>query len=200
MKRNILIWLTLLLWSCGPVAEAPEDQRQTRQQPQSPVADSPIETEIAPPKRHQGWIACGGRWTAGEGADIGAGYADQLGSGVLNAGITGEPLPGLLQRLPQLLDRKPEGIILEIGQEDEALNAPLKAFRKHLNALGSQLSEHPDLKLLILVSAREAAYRELIVAFAQKQGVLLYSGDFSGYPSAAAQHDALAGQIRQMLY
>ena len=198
MRHKVFVCLTLLLWSCGPVVETPEEQRPVRQQ--SSLPEGAHQMEAHPVKPHQGWIACGGRWTAGEGAGLGAGFADQLGAGVLNAGITGEPLPGLLQRLPQLLDRKPEGLILEVGQEDEALNAPPKAFQKHLNALGRQLGEHPGLKLLILVSAREAAYRELILEFAKKQGALVYSGDFSEAPPAAAQHNALAKQVRQMLY
>lgn len=200
MKYKALACMLLLLWSCGPVSETPEARDPARQQSQSSILANRMETEIVPPKPHQGWIACGGRWTAGEGADLGAGFADQLGAAVVNAGITGEPLPGLLQRLPQLLDRKPEGMILEIGQEDEALNAPLKAFQKHLNALGKQLIEYPDLKLVILVSAREAAYREPIVAFAKKHGAKLLSGDSFVHPLTATQHDALAKQVRQMLY
>ncbi len=200
MRYKALVCMLWLLWGCGPVAEAPEDQRQTRQQQQFPVVANPIETEIMPPKPHQGWIACGGRWTAGEGAGIGAGFADQLEAAVVNAGITGEPLPGLLQRLPQLLDRKPDGLILEVGQEDEALNAPPKAFQKHLNTLGTKLSEYPGLKLIVLVSAQDASYREPIAAFAEKQGAQLLSGDAFASPPTAVQHDALAEQVRQMLY
>lgn len=198
MRHKVLVCLTLLLWSCGPVAETPEERTPLRQQPQPPVVERQMET--FPAKPHQGWIACGGRWTAGEGADLGAGYADQLGAGVLNAGIAGEPLPGLLQRLPQILNRQPEGLILEIGHEDEVLNAPPKAFQKHLNELGKQLGKYPDLKLLILVSAREAAYRDPIVAFAKEQGAQLRSGDWFASPPTAAQHNILAERVRQMLY
>ncbi|MCR9100884.1 MAG: hypothetical protein NXI25_13080 [bacterium] len=200
MRHKEFVCIFLLLWSCSPVSETPEAQGPARQQLPPPAVAHPLGTETVPPKPHHGWIACGGRWTAGEGADIGAGFADQLGAGVVNAGITGEPLPGLLQRLPQLLGRQPDGLILEIGQEDEALNAPPKAFQKHLNALGQQLSEYPGLQLLIVVSAREAAYREPIVAFAKKQGAQLLSGDSLAYPPTAAQHDALAERVRQMLY
>lgn len=163
-----------------------------------PVVAETMET--SPVRLHKGWIACGGRWTAGEGASLGQGYVDQLGAGVLNAGIAGEPLPGLLQRLPKLLGRNPDGLILEIGQEDEALNAPPEAFQKHLTTLGKRLLKYPDLKVLVLVSAQESAYRDAVLAFAESQNALLLSDNYFEAPPTAAQHNALAEQVRQMLY
>ena len=197
MRYKAFIYLLLLLWSCSPVAEAPEEKAAIGEQNPPLVAEN---METSPVKLHKGWIACGGRWTAGEGASLGQGYADQLGAGVLNAGIAGEPLPGLLQRLPQLLGRKPQGLIIEIGQEDEALNAPPEAFQKHLTTLGKRLLKYPDLKVLILVSAQESAYRDAITTFAESQKAFLLSDDSFAAPPTAAQHNALAEQVRQMLY
>ncbi|MEQ8706975.1 MAG: SGNH/GDSL hydrolase family protein [Phaeodactylibacter sp.] len=197
MKYNWLIGILLLLWSCSPSVENTDAPAPV--QP-APEREPYTEDRLPDVKPHGGWIVCGGSWTAGQGADLGTGYADQLGERVVNAGISREPLPGLLQRLPLLLERGPEGLILEIGHDDEALEAPLEAFREHLNSLGQLLSAHPGLQLLIVVSATDPAYRQAVTAFAERQGAPTLNSDHFFHPPSSQSHLALARQIREMLY
>lgn len=197
MKHRILIAAAFLIWSCSP---DPTVRKQDIAIEQYPTA-SGIEASGATPavQPHQGWIACGGGWTAGIGADLGNGYADQLGERVVNAGVAGEPLPGLIERLPSLLERAPIGLILEIGHEDEALGAPLKSFQRHLNNLEQLLRPYAELELIVIVSARGETYQNAILDFAGRQSIPVVAHPYLSQPPNPQYHIDLARAIREML-
>jgi len=197
MKYCIGLAAVLFICSCNPNPTAPgqaapapgETAVQKEYAPEASLPLQPI----------RGWIVCGGSWTAGKGADLGAGYADQLGEDAVNAGISGEPLPGLLERLPKLLKQEPGGLILEIGYEDEALRAPVDAFKRHLDALEQLLRAYPGLSLLFIVSTTNEAYRKPILNSAKRlDAPTLTSPHFSKAPSSL-HHSALAQQLLEML-
>lgn len=197
MKTNGLISLLFLLWSCGTETKAPEQRAPV---PEPPSLHSFEQIAELPVQPHHGWIACGGGWTAGQGARLGAGYADLLGEKVINAGIAGETLSGLLRRLPTLLGRQPGGLILEIGREDEMQDITRKAFQNHLSALSRQLSTQPELKLLVIASTREETYLAPIREFAKNQGAPLMSGQYFAHPPTPQTQQILANQLRELLY
>lgn len=195
MKYLTWIGILLFLWSCKPETSVAEARRPAQRETAEDVATP----ASLPLRAHSGWIFCGGSWTAGKGADLGEGYADQLGDRVVNAGISGEPLPGLLERLPALLKRHPGGLALEVGYEDEALQAPVAAFQRHLNELEQVLQAHPGLQLLFIISATDEIYQNPILESAARLAAPTFRSPHFAAPPSPQQHTALAQQLRERL-
>lgn len=151
-----------------------------------------------------GWIACGGSLTLGGSAAASDAYPAALlqlpgvDGSLLNAAIAGETLAGLLQRLPILLSRQPQGLILELGHEDERTQTSMTDFQRQLG----QLEQLPttEIHLILIGTAKNADYIRAIKAFAQQQQASLLDGrsllDTSATPQA---HLALAQQLKPLM-
>ncbi len=189
-----------LLLSCNPDAPSVDGRRAA-----PPAAAEEASSASRPPINRlavpdfEGWIACGGGPTAGKGADLGAAYADLLAPLVLNAGIAGEPLPGLLDRLPVLLARRPGGLILEIGAEDATRKAPARQFKSYLRQLETLLSRESRLALVIIISTDAPAYRKPIESAAVRMGAEVLEGVPLLGPRAFEAHQQMAEALRPMV-
>ena len=195
MKANYLLGLLFMVYGCTNAVQSTDSVVNDKAEVTPDERTSVHAEALVMPKG--GWLVCGGRWTAGEGAELGEGYADLLGEGYINAGISGEPLPGLLQRLPLLLERQPKGLILEIGDEDQMLKAPLPAFQKHLTSLEQYIRSAPELKLLVIISATTPSFQKAITAFAERMGAPILDLAALKQPLNPEAHQQLAIQIRE---
>lgn len=189
--------LLLALLSCA--------QPSTDEQPPKPEPAMAPDTipQLSLPQ-FDGWIACGGSLTLGGSATASDAYPaillqlPDVDSPLLNAAIAGETLAGLLQRLPVLLSRQPQGLILELGQEDERAQTPMADFQQQLG----QLEQLPaaEIRLIIIGTAKSADYIRTIKAFAQQRQASLLDGrsllDTAATPQA---HLALAQQIKPLM-
>lgn len=197
--RIRMLGLSLLL-SCNP-ASPPADAGQAAAAAtvdEASNAGSFPDDRLAVPS-FEGWIACGGGPTAGKSTDLGAAYPDLLAPFVLNAGITGEPLPGLLERLPALIARRPAGLILEIGAEDASRQAPVRKFQAYLRQLEALLSREPQLGLVIIISTDAPAYQEPAEAAARRLGATILKGASLLGPRAVEAHRHMANALQPVV-
>lgn len=157
--------LLLALLSCA--------QPATEEQPPKPEPAMAPDTipQLSLPQ-FDGWIACGGSLTLGGSAAASDAYPaillqlPDVDSPLLNAAIAGETLAGLLQRLPVLLSRQPQGLILELGQEDEQAQISMAHFQQQLGQLGHLPAT--ETRLIIIGTAKKTDYIRAIRTFAEQ--------------------------------
>ncbi|HMQ85160.1 MAG TPA: hypothetical protein PKA00_19780 [Saprospiraceae bacterium] len=82
---------------------------------------------------------------------------------VINAAIAGEPLAGLLERLPLLMEQPVEVVVLEMGQMDEKRQLEPTLFEKQASALFTALLKQvPAHRILVLNTAAQPTYQALV--------------------------------------
>lgn len=196
MRVSPLCLLLALLSCAQPSAE--------EQPPRPEPAMAPDTMQQLSLPQFDGWIACGGSLTLGGSAAASDAYPDILlqlpdvDSPLLNAAIAGETLAGLLQRLPVLLSRQPQGLILELGQEDERAQTPMADFQQQLDQLEQLAST--EFRLILIGTAKRADYIRTIKAFAQQRQASLLDGRSLLDTAATAQaHLALAQQLKSLM-
>ncbi|HKK78230.1 MAG TPA: hypothetical protein VJ933_01320 [Phaeodactylibacter sp.] len=180
------VWLIacLLLGLAACEAEGPT---QTASHPLATEEDT--FPQAAPPAIAQpfaGIIIVGGRYFLGDTATIALdeGFIE-LDRPLRNAAIKGEPLRGLLKRLPYLLAQQPQAVVVELGQEDELARTRLPAFKRSLRRLARLLE---DSNWVLLSTATQADLANTITTFAESRGISLVSIDpGTTAPRAAAR-------------
>jgi len=180
------VWLIacLLLGLAACEAEGPT---QTASHP--PATEEDTFPQAAPPAIAQpfaGIIIVGGRYFLGDTATIALdeGFIE-LDRPLRNAAIKGEPLRGLLKRLPYLLAQQPQAVVVELGQEDELARTRLPAFKRSLRRLARLLE---DSNWVLLSTATQADLANTITTFAESRGISLVSIDpGTTAPRAAAR-------------
>lgn len=179
-------WLIVGLLLGVAACEAEGPSRTARH---SPATEKAPLAQTAPPAVAQpfaGIIIVGGRYCLGDTATIplDEGFLE-LDRPLRNAAIKGEPLGGLLKRLPYLLAQQPQGVVVEVGQEDELARTRLPAFKRSLRRLGRLLEGR---NWVLLSTATQAALADTIAAFAKVRGIPFVSIDPSTTaPRAAAR-------------
>jgi len=164
-------WLIVGLLLGVAACEAEGPPRTARH---SPATEKDTLAPTAPPAVAQpfaGIIIVGGRYSLGDTATIplDEGLLD-LDRPLRNAAITGEPLRGLLKRLPYLLAQQPQTLVVEVGQEDELARTPLPAFKRSLRRLARLLEGK---NWVLLSTATQAALADTIAAFAESSDIPL---------------------------
>jgi len=168
MNRAWLI-VGLLLGLAACEAEGP-----ARAPDHLPSAEEDTLAQAAPPAvapPFAGIIIVGGRFCLGDTATtpLDEGLFE-LDLPLRNAAIKGEPLRGLLKRLPYLLAQQPQVVVVEVGQEDELARTRLPAFKRSLRRLG-RLMEGQN--CMLLSTAAQAALADAIAAFAESSDIIL---------------------------
>lgn len=181
MNRVGLIACLLL----GLAACEAEGPTQTASHPPATEEDTfPQATPPAIAQPFAGIIIVGGRYFLGDTATIALDEDFiELGRPLRNAAIKGEPLRGLLKRLPYLLAQQPQTVVVEVGQEDELARTRLPAFKRSLRRLGRLLEGK---NWLLLSTATQAALAEATAAFAEVNDVPLVRIDPQTTPPRAA--------------
>ncbi|MCB9287446.1 MAG: hypothetical protein H6560_09025 [Lewinellaceae bacterium] len=124
---------------------------------------------------------------------------------VLNASVAGETAAGALERLPYLLPSTLKKVVLELGQADEVLPNPPRAFSRDVKRLIRHIrARQPGLPILLLASSRTAAYyKPLATAAEEFDGVTLVAlfGDTAGPARSddATLHQKIAEQLFPLL-
>lgn len=95
-------------------------------------------------------MAFGDSLTAGFGVDAGLSYPDFLQKlidakhypwRVINAGVSGDTTTDGLSRVPDVLDYKPEIVVLELGANDGLRGIPVEATRANLDHIIGELRD-----------------------------------------------------------
>ena len=164
-------WLIACM-SLGLVACEADDPAQASSHLTSTEEDTLAATP--PPAIAQpfaGIIIVGGRFCLGDTAAL---SLDQglraLNQPLRNAAIKGEPLSGLLERLPYLLAQKPQSLVIEVGQEDEIAQTRLPAFKRSLRRLAHLLEGR---QWVLLSTAHRSPFINAIAAFSVARDVPL---------------------------
>lgn len=142
MRYTTLI-ITLLLAACS--SNEPERSRPALPADSRVTDGGPDEVRRPPAldSRHR-LVAFGDSLTAGFGAPAGASYPDYLQRLIdakkypwqtINAGVSGDTTTGGLARLPEVLEYKPEIVILELGANDGLRGLPVAASKTNLEQI-----------------------------------------------------------------
>lgn len=113
-------------------------------------------------------VCLGDSITAGVGAAEGHGYpevlAARLGSEVVNAGVPGDTAAEGLARLPQVLERDPWLVIVELGGNDILRQVPIESTEAALDAIVRQVLAARALPVLVAIGGPFGGSHEAIYA------------------------------------
>ncbi len=131
-----LVAAVLLLGGCG------REQQPASKEKSSAVIDQKADTRRT-------IVAFGDSLTAGHGVDPGQSYPDYLQAEldrrgypyrVVNAGISGDTTSGGLDRVSEVLEQRPEIVILELGANDGLRGIPVASSQENLEEIITALN------------------------------------------------------------
>ncbi|MFO7274141.1 MAG: arylesterase [Bacillota bacterium] len=184
MRRAAAVALIALTLAALAVLQARREREPGPSALQAPAAELArgAEPEVMTPDPRidrTGWpviVAFGDSLTAGLGVDPNENYPSQLQAQldargyryrVVSAGVSGELTAGGLGRVEQVLEHRPQIVILELGANDGLQARPVAEVRENLAAIIARLQEAGVIVLLAGMRAPPNFGPEYEAAFAQ---------------------------------